>query len=264
MKPEQGNGFLMIHAFGAGSVGMLPYCGVPEIVTFLTLQNVMANLIVAGVGKTILAYLKLLSFEYGLIYLRSIVMNYLEESFVYDEQVAIACVYFDHKQDYQPVAILRSILKHVVQQRIISQDGAVSDEVRQFYKNHTYKEREPSLPEVSELLLGELRDFSEIFVVLDALDECGASATARKTVLEEVQKLQPKLRLMVTGRPFAATHMSIFEIYETLEIQAIESDVERFVRGRIKIDECLHKYASHGTELGTLIVKTVVDKAQGM
>jgi hypothetical protein len=146
----------------------------------------------------------------------------------------------------------------------VCQDGALSDEIRQFYKNHTYKEREPSLPEISEMLLGELRDFSDIFVVLDALDECGAGATPRKTVLEEVQKLQPKLRLMVTGRPFAATQMSMFETYETLEIQGIESDVEKFVRGQIEIDECLHKYASRGTELGTLIVSTIVNKAQGM
>lgn len=161
------------------------------------------------------------------------------------------------------MALLRSILKQVVQHRIVCQEGVVSDEIRQFYKSHTTKEREPSLPEISELLLGELHDLSEIFVVLDALDECGGS-TSRKTVLEQVQRFQPKLRLMVTGRPFATAQMSVFGTYETLEIQAIESDVEKLIRGQIESDECLHKYAVRGTDLGTLIVNTVVTKAQGM
>jgi hypothetical protein len=83
-------------------------------------------------------------------------------------------------------------------------------------------EIELSLPAISELLLGELHNFSEIFIVLDVLNEFGVNATPREIVIEELKKLQPKLRLIVTDCPFVTYHISIFEIYETLEIQAIE------------------------------------------
>ena len=161
MRTERVSGSLEIHTFGVGSMGILASCGVLEIVSFVASK--IANFVIAGSGKTILAYLRLLT---GLMVHRSIVVNYLEQTFFYDEDIAIACVYFDHKAVYEPVAILKSILKHVLH-RILRKEGTISEEIRQFYKNHLREERKPSLSEISEMLLLELRrNFSEIFVVL--------------------------------------------------------------------------------------------------
>jgi hypothetical protein len=180
--------------------------------------------------------------------------------FAYDDDVAIACVYFDHKQDYQPVAILRNILKQFIQHS----ESQISHEVRQLYKKFTDKERQPSLSEISETLKLELGHFSKVFVVFDAIDECGTSTNTRKTILQEVTKLQPKLRLLITGRPFAETHLSVFPRYKTLEIRTRDSDVKKFVVGEIEMDDTLRKYASGENELGRLIVETVVTKSRGM
>jgi hypothetical protein len=200
----------------------------------------------------------------GLMVHRSIVVNYLEQTFFYDEDIAIACVYFDHKTVYEPVAILKSILKHV-QHRILRKEGTISEDMRQFYKNHLREERKPSLSEISEMLSLELRrNFSEIFIVLDALDECSVDANPRKIILQELQKLQANLRLMVTGRPFAATHMTVFEASDAVEIRATASDVERFVSSQIDNDESLQKHAAGGTELRRKIINSVVTKAEGM
>jgi hypothetical protein len=180
--------------------------------------------------------------------------------FAYDDDVAIACVYFDHKKDYQSAAILRNILKQLIQHR----ESQVSDDVRQLYKRFAGKERQPPLSEISETLGHEISHFSKMFVVLDALDECGANANTRKTILQELAKFQPQLRLMVTGRPFAEPHMAVFPKYETLEVRTKESDVEKFVVGEIEMDDTLQKYASGGNELGRLIIETVVNKSRGM
>jgi hypothetical protein len=179
--------------------------------------------------------------------------------FAFDEDIAIACVYFDHKQEFEPVAILRSILKHVIQRQ-----GGLSDEIRGLYKRHTRRETQPMLKELSEVLRLEMCDLTKIFVVIDALDECTSTDNAPAILLGELQNLHPKLRLLVTGRPFAENEMSLFPSYDVLEVRARDIDVENFVRGRIQADKSLRRYASGGNKLERLITETVVGKAKGM
>jgi len=180
--------------------------------------------------------------------------------FAFDEDIAIACVYFDHKQDLKPVAILRSILQHVIQRR----EGGLSNETFELYKKHMGRGTQPALQEVSDILRLEIDDFSKVFIVLDALDECTATNNASGTLLGELQLLQPKLRLMVTGRPFAEKNMFLFNAYSTVPIRARSTDIEKFVHGHILARENLRPYASGGNELEKLIVQTVLEKAKGM
>ena len=56
MRTERVSGFLDIHTFGAGSMGIPASCGVPETVSFVASK--IANFAIAGSGKTILAYLR--------------------------------------------------------------------------------------------------------------------------------------------------------------------------------------------------------------
>jgi hypothetical protein len=181
--------------------------------------------------------------------------------FAFDEDIAIACVYFDHKQDLKPVAILRSILQHVIQRR----EGGLSNETFELYKKHMRRGTQPALQEVSDILRLEIDDFSKVFIVLDALDECTATDNASaRLLLAELQLLQPKLRLMVTGRPFAEKNMSLFNAYGTVPVRARSTDIEKFVHGHILTRENLRTYASGGNELEKLIIQTVVEKAKGM
>ena len=101
--------------------------------------------------------------------------------------------------------------------------------------------------------------------MIDALDECPTSEHTIEMVLHELKKLLPIARLMITGRPFAVRYMSRFASFETLEIRALDSDVEAFVRGQLEMDESLRKHYCGGESgFGELIVKTVVAKAKGM
>jgi len=190
--------------------------------------------------------------------LRSIAINYLEENVFCDNDVTMACVYFDHKQNFKPVDILRSILKSVVRRSL-----PVSDKIRELRRKHSGRETRPTLKEVAEILADEIQKFKKVFIVLDALDECPEESYTVSKILEEMRKLQPTVHLMVTGRPFAAKYMSQFEAFATLEIRAHDADVEKFVRGHIKMDESIKKYVLKENELDEL-VETVVGKAQGM
>ena len=129
---------------------------------------------------------------------RSIAINYLENKFCYDENIGLACVYFDHKQEFKAVDILRSILKHILQRK-----SSVSDEIRELYEKHSKRETSPTLKDVAVALEAERSKFTKIFLVIDALDECPTSEHTVEILLRHLEKLRPILRLMVTGRPFA-------------------------------------------------------------
>jgi len=195
-----------------------------------------------------------------LLTFRSIAINYLENKFCYDENIGLACVYFDHKQEFKPVDILRSILKHILQRK-----SSVSDETRELYRKHLKRETSPMLKDIAVALEAERSKFTKIFLVIDALDECPTSEHTVEILLRHLEKLRPIVRLMVTGRPFAVEYMSGFASLELREIGASDQDLESFIRGQLNLDRSLCKLTSGGESgLGELIVQTVLAKAKGM
>jgi hypothetical protein len=129
------------------------------------------------------------------------------------------------------------------------------------YETHTSRETLPPLAEISTALQHELSGFSKFFIVLDALDECTAN---KQLILNELKKLQPKIRLLITGRPFVSKDVSIFDNITMVQIRASDNDLERFVQGQMAIHETLEEHTSKDSELAKLIIETIVEKAKGM
>lgn len=75
--------------------------------------------------------------------------------------------------------------------------------------------------------------YSRVFFVVDALDECQASDDCRKVFLSQFFGLQKKcpVNIFATARPIP----EITEKFNgtTLEIRAHESDVRKYLEGRI-------------------------------
>jgi len=158
------------------------------------------------------------------------------------------------------VDILRSILKHIVQRR-----SFVSDEIRELHKKHTTRETLLTLKDVGIALESESSHFTKIFLVVDALDECPTSEHTVEILLQQLENLQHKVQLMITGRPFADGYLTRFASLAIREIGARHNDLELFVRGQLNLDQGLRKLTSAGeSTLGELIVQKVVDKAKGM
>jgi hypothetical protein len=183
----------------------------------------------------------------------------VQQKFLNDDDIGIACVYFNHKEDISPVDIIGSVLKQLVQRK-----QSVSEEIQDLHRKHLNRETRPSLVELSELLQLESRSFSKVFVILDALDECPESNNTRSKILRELQKLQPMMQLMVTGRPVVSNLMSIFTDLTNLEIRALDSDIAKFVAGQVEIDENLRNYTQRDKDLKAIIVDTIVSNAKGM
>jgi hypothetical protein len=145
-----------------------------------------------------------------------------------------------------------------------------------------YKKRDRSgrhenikLDECLELLKLVVASFSEVFVVIDALDECPRTedsrerenfkGTTRDRFLSAVQTLVPKIHLLVTSRPMPELE-SVFEGVTQMAVSANEDDVKTYLDAQIKRERESGRLKDllevHG--LKEEIVKTVSEKAQGM
>ena len=186
----------------------------------------------------------------------SIIINYLEQTF--KENAAIAYIYCNYKEQNQTVInLIASLLQQLVQGQSV-----VSDDIIAAYKRHSHKQTRPSLAEYSELLQSEVRRFSKVFIVIDALDECSEGGGIRG-FLPEIRKLPSNMHLLVTSR-YITDIEDEFEKVARLEIRASNEDVKSYVEARIEEQPQLVCHVRADPTLRSAIVDTIVQKAGGM
>jgi hypothetical protein len=189
---------------------------------------------------------------------RSVVINHLEERFEH-ENVGIAYIYCTYRdQNQTALDLIASLLKQLIDQRPI-----VSCNILELYRHHRSRQTRPPLTEVSRFLLAELRHFSKVFIVIDALDECSEESRIRGHFLAEVMKLLPMICLLVTSRVIPDMERR-FEAASRLEIYASGTDVRRYLEGRIERELPLADFVGTDPNLRTDILTTIVQKSDGM
>jgi Cdc6-like AAA superfamily ATPase len=169
---------------------------------------------IPGAGKTIVT---------------SIVVDHLCTIFQNDSSIGIAYLYCNYRQQHEQKAVhlLLSLLKQLLQKR-----PSVPEAVKRLYEHR--KDTVPSLHEISIVLHSVVADYSRVFIIIDALDECQASDGSRRRLLSEILSLQAR-----TGANLFATSRFISEIMEefkrsiVLEIRANNEDVLRYVDERM-------------------------------
>lgn len=172
--------------------------------------------------------------------------------------VGIAFIYFEHKQTWKPEDLLGSLLADVARRTW----NTISPKLIELYKKHRGENSRPSLDDISQLLLSESSHFSKLFIVIDAVDECSDAKILVK-LLKELAKLQPILRLLVTGRPNIRTVQAVYIDSTVLRIKANEEDISIFLDGRINEAEILKSYFDE--DLNETVVKDrIIEKADGM
>src|SRR5579862_3445203 len=123
---------------------------------------------------------------------RSFIIHYLEKTFA-GMNVGVAYIYCEYKgQDQTAINFVASLLRQLTQQLSI-----IPDKLMAVYKKHKDRHTHPQLGKYSSLLQLVLRGFSQVFIVIDALDEYTEDDGTRDSLLTEIRKLQPDIRLLV-------------------------------------------------------------------
>jgi len=198
---------------------------------------------IPGAGKTMIA---------------AIVVDHISRS-LQSNTIGVAFIYCDYKAqaDQNALGLLAAILRQMVQAR-----PSIAEPVACLYRQHGDRGTRPSLEEILSALKLILANYSSVYVIIDALDECLDRDGSRSQLLAKLVDLQRRtdLHLMVTSR-FIPDIIEKFRLMLTLEVRASDVDVKRFVAGQIcRLPKCIQR----DEELQALVRDGVVQAVDGM
>ena len=199
---------------------------------------------IPGAGKTILS---------------SIVVNDLHDRFHGDTAVGIAYIYCNFRQQETQKAedLLASLLKQLSQKW-----SSLPDCVKALHDRHQTERTRPLTDEITKTLHSVAAMYSQVFIVVDALDECKESYDCRSKILTEIFSLKVQF-----GANFFATSRFVANIEEkfkeslSLEIRASDYDVRVYLDRRMSN---LPSFVSRSPELQERIKNDIVKAADGM
>src|SRR3984957_17434620 len=188
------------------------------------------------------------------IYPRSIVVNPLQTLSNENDSVATTFIYCNYKEQAEQTVsnLVATLLKQIVQDR-----RAISDHVKSFYEDHQRREARPTLDQLTEVLISEIRTYSKVFIIVDALDECREDDGTRARLLKVLRSLPQQVNLMVTSRNLLSIGRD-FVGAKRLHIRAKDDDMRAYIEGRIALGP------RHLKKLQEAIVNKIVENAKGM
>ena len=164
--------------------------------------------------------------------------------------ICIYCIYTE-----QTVQTVENLISSLLKQ--LAQDcSVISDTVESLYKRHVERNTRPTFEEYTRALQSEIKTFSRVFVVVDALDEC--LEDNRSDLLTALRSLGNTVNLMVTSRDLSSI-AKYFPRTKRLDIYATNEDVQRYIEGRIT-----RTSRQHLKSLQEIIVNKIVENVKGM
>jgi hypothetical protein len=184
---------------------------------------------IPGCGKTILS---------------STIVEYLLQHCHDDTSVVTAYFYFDFNdtQKQDPELMLHSLLCQLLQRSVVIPKG-----VDALFSSCDNGKRQPSLHALLEVTRHAMQEFTQVYVVLDALDECTQRSELMNT-LEIVAGWQlDNLHLLMTSRKERDIERSLEGYVKEedaicLQRDVVDQDIQRYVQQRLHDDKRLEKW----------------------
>lgn len=161
----------------------------------------------------------------------AIVVDYLRTRYKDDTKVGIAYIYcnFRRQEEQKLESLLASILKQLAQEQ-----PSIPGSIKDLHDRHEKERTRPSTDEISRALHSVATNFSRVFFIVDALDECQTTDGCRSKLLSEMFSLRVKTgaNLFATSRPILDIKKE-FKSYVSCEILASPEDVRRYLNGHM-------------------------------
>ena len=184
---------------------------------------------IPGCGKTILS---------------STIIEHLLQHCRDDTSMVTAYFYFDFNdtQKRDPELMLRSLLCQFLQRSVVIPKG-----VDALFSSCENEKRQPSLHALLEVTREAAQGFTQVYAVLDALDEC-TQRSELMDMLETVAGWQlNNLHLLMTSRKEWDIERSLEGYVEEenavcLQRDVVDQDIQRYVQQRLHSDKSLAKW----------------------
>jgi NACHT domain len=199
---------------------------------------------IPGAGKTILT---------------AIVIDDLYTRFQCDANIGIAYLYCDFRRQHEQKTegLLTNLLKQLAQKQALMPDG-----VQALYDQYRDQPKRPSLDEISRALHSVSTLYSNVFIIVDALDECQVTDGCRTRLLSEIFKLQARERVNIfsTSR-FISGIQETFKESISLEIRARDEDVQTYLADHMTR---LPSFVLSSPDLQNVVKATISKAVDGM
>jgi hypothetical protein len=205
---------------------------------------------IPGCGKTILS---------------STIIEYLLQHCQDDSRMVTAYFYFDFNdvQKQDPEMMLRSLLRQLLQRSV-----TIPKDVDALYSSCDNGQRRPSMHALLEVMRQAMQEFTQVYVVLDALDEC-TQRSELMDILEAVAgwKLD-NLHLLMASREERNIESSLESYIDErdtvcLQRDVVDQDIQRYVQQRLRDDKGLAKW-NKDAAIREEIEAALMRGAQGM
>ncbi len=198
---------------------------------------------VAGTGKTVLAY---------------IMCDDLNARYAGDPHIQVIKIFFDYHYKRTRDQCLASLWKQLASRRPLN-----DDEITILKRMYVEQGTRPNETKWKEMLAVEVRRYSRVFLIADALDESKVEYPLQ--FVRELLGLLPTANIMITTRPnFKVRDLHIASKVSIIEVNANEKDLLEFVKTRIEREDNLRQMIEMEPELGNRMKNEVPRNAQGV
>ncbi|KAJ7728906.1 hypothetical protein B0H16DRAFT_233196 [Mycena metata] len=195
-----------------------------------------------GVGKTVLV---------------SMVVEQLRTEFRH-KNVGVACIYLDHKEIQSHS--LPNLFAALWQQLVFEIPIAAGSPVHRLYQEHHEKRTRPTLAQSYELLTTIISKLSQVFILVDALDEYPEDQ--RNVLLKYLTDINdPPIKLLLAARPNISLS---FPNITTVNISGSQKDIRKYLHQKITESKHLSSHVKKSPELRREIITKILDAVGGM
>lgn len=191
---------------------------------------------------------------------RSIIVDNLRHQSLHSQDhtsIGFALVYLKYNDPEQSLNnILGSLLKQLVQDQVF-----LCTAMSKLYESYGDLGISPSSKDISEALLHSLSLYFEVFLIVDALDEC--SNDTRWGMIEALQSLTPNVCILILSRPRGDIGEDLKD-FKRLEAKANKADIELFIDAQIQKYSNLRRIVERSPSLRGDIEEGVVRTAREM
>ncbi|KAL9040072.1 MAG: hypothetical protein Q9214_004628, partial [Letrouitia sp. 1 TL-2023] len=191
----------------------------------------------------------------------SVIIDFLESEWSSSrgDTIGIAFLYCSYQDTEQTACNLIGCLT----KQLVNRIETIPLSVRELYKQHSMRRTRPSSSEMLEVLIDVTSEFDEVFIMVDALDECSEHNDTRSTLLRSFEQLSFEVHLLVTSRPIASIRNELHP-HEELSIAAQLDDIRLYVESKIESKRRLRNYVRDDPRLKEAIIQAISRSARGM
>ncbi|KAF7297413.1 ANK-REP-REGION domain-containing protein [Mycena indigotica] len=193
----------------------------------------------AGAGKTVLA---------------SKIFDHLLTLQLKQDTIGLACIYLNYKD--AETQTYKNLLAALWRQLVINQDMTPAQHL--YSERHLKQGVTATLDDIGSLLVALVAQLSQVFIVLDALDEYSGDCDA---LVQQIQDLGANIHIIVMTRVHIVppATLSILE----LEITAHQEDINTYVIAKLQ-DRRLKRFLNNNTALQVKILEQINQTADKM